>query len=79
MLCDKELVKETLIMYQHKSRDFKELDIGISYNSLICNEEYIELSRTTYELKYTKSKHQDGIYIMILQNNLGKEMMIASS
>lgn len=40
---------------------------------------YLELSKCYFDIKLTKSKNSDGIYVITLYNANGKEFIITSN
>ncbi|CAD8068258.1 unnamed protein product [Paramecium sonneborni] len=78
-LCQQELIKEIVQIYQHKSKEFELKEIQIYDNGLVIESLYIELSKCYHEIKFTKTKHCDGLYVIILQNNYGKDFIMTNN
>ncbi|CAD8064277.1 unnamed protein product [Paramecium primaurelia] len=78
-LCQQEIIKEKVSIYQHKNKEFELEEIYIYDNVIVIKSLYFELSRCYHEIKLTKTKNCDGLYVIILLNNYGKEFIIANN
>ncbi|CAD8067467.1 unnamed protein product [Paramecium sonneborni] len=78
-LCQQELIKEIVQMYQHQSKEFELKEISIYDNGVVIESLYIELSKCYHEIKFTKTNNCDGLYVIILQNNQGKDFIISNN
>ncbi|CAK91930.1 unnamed protein product (macronuclear) [Paramecium tetraurelia] len=78
-LCVKELLKEQVIIYVQKSKEFIQKEIVISFNTLIIENQFIELSKCQFEQKLSKPKYSEGINIIIIKSTAGKEFLITSN
>ncbi|CAD8155143.1 unnamed protein product [Paramecium pentaurelia] len=78
-LCQQELIKEIVSIYQHKNKEFELKEIHIYDNAIVIQNLYFELSKCYHEIKFTKTKNNDGLYVIILYNVQGKEFIIANN
>ncbi|CAD8113751.1 unnamed protein product [Paramecium sonneborni] len=78
-LCAKELLKEQVTIYVQKAKQFVQREIVISYNSLIIENQFVELSKCQFEVRVNKPKNNEGINIIIIKNTAGKEFLITSN
>ncbi|CAD8095603.1 unnamed protein product [Paramecium primaurelia] len=78
-LCVKELLKEQVIIYIQKTKEFVQKEIVISFNSLIIENQFIELSKCQFEQRVSKPKNSEGFNIIIIKNATCKEFLITSN
>ncbi|CAD8185168.1 unnamed protein product [Paramecium pentaurelia] len=76
---DKESFKEVILLYNHKKKDLVQQQILFGLNSILNEDKYILLCKCYYEIRYTKLKQNEGFYIVILYNSLGKEYLIITN
>ncbi|CAK73870.1 unnamed protein product (macronuclear) [Paramecium tetraurelia] len=70
---------EKVFIYQHKSKQFKFQEMYIYDNVIVVKNVYYELSKCYHEIKLTKTKNCEGLYLIVLFNNQGKEFIIANN
>ncbi|CAD8117839.1 unnamed protein product [Paramecium sonneborni] len=75
----KELLKEQITIYVQKTKQFVQRDIFISFNALIMENQFIELSKCQFEVRVNKTKNNEGINIIIIKSTAGKEFLITSN
>ncbi|TNV74808.1 hypothetical protein FGO68_gene13374 [Halteria grandinella] len=78
-LNDKEQLKEQVVIFSHKKKEFVSKEIIFGFNCVMINDRYVELSRCYFEMRYTKIRSSDGFYIISIQQGNAKEFMIASN
>ncbi|CAD8106560.1 unnamed protein product [Paramecium primaurelia] len=78
-LCIKELLKEQVIIYVQKTKEFIQKEMIISFNALIIDNQYIELSKCQFEERVSKPKNNEGINVIIIKSTAGKEYLITSN